>query len=495
LIYGLCLPLALLLGYLLAEPLESSSLAVVVLVLSVLVTPLLMKWYHPALIISWNSAFCLPFLGAPPLWMGLVVLGLIFMMLSICVDPKRQWFNGKPVAWSLIILGAVILMTALLTGGVGLRVLGSTTYGGRKYVYIAVAIAGYFVLTSQRVPKSRAVIFASLFFLAGATSLIGDFVSRLNGKLSAVSFFVYANAGGPSTGPSVIANGLERYLGLVGMSNAACLFLLSRYGLKGILDLTKPWRLALVILFLAAGLLAGYRSFIGCLILTFAVAFFVEGLHRTRHLFFAVVLGGLCLAGLAAYATRLPLSVQRSLSFLPIEINPVAANSASGSLEWRFEMWKEMAADIPRYMLKGKGYVIDPNELFFSVQNAQQGFDLPAEWAIVAGDYHNGPLSILIPFGVWGALAFGWFLYVSIRLLYRNCIYCDPVLLTINRALFACFVARALFFVFFVGGLHGDLPYFISVVGLAVCLNREPPQAEVPAPDKPGFLRSAFSDI
>jgi hypothetical protein len=467
----------------------------VVLVLSVLLTPLLMKWYHSALIIFWNSAFCLPLVGAPPLWIGLVLLGMIFMMLSICVDPRRQWLNKNPVAWSLIGLGVVILATALLTGGVGLRILGSTTYGGKKYIYIAVAIAGYFVLTSQRVPKSRAVIFASLFFLSSATSLIGDFVSRFSGKLSALGYFVSGNAGGASVGPGVIASGLERYSGLVGVSNAACLFLLSRFGLKGILDLTKPWRLALVFLFFAAGLLAGYRSFIGALLLTFVVAFFVEGLHRTRYLFLAVVMGGLCLAGLAAYATRLPLSIQRSLSFLPIEISPVAANSAVSSLEWRIEMWKDLAMDVPRYLLKGKGYVIDPNDLFFSAQNAGQGFDLPAEWAIVAGDYHNGPLSILIPFGIWGAIAFGWFLYVSIRLLYRNCKKCDPALLSINRALFACFVVRAVFFVFLVGGLHGDLPYFISIVGLAICLNSAPAQVDESASEKPGHLRSAFSDI
>jgi hypothetical protein len=52
LIYGLCLLLALLLGDVLAEPLESTSLAVVVLVLSVMVTPLLMTWYDSTIALS-----------------------------------------------------------------------------------------------------------------------------------------------------------------------------------------------------------------------------------------------------------------------------------------------------------------------------------------------------------------------------------------------------------------------------------------------------------
>ena len=40
LIYALCLPLAVLIGYFLAEPLESGSIAIVVFVMSVLCLPL-----------------------------------------------------------------------------------------------------------------------------------------------------------------------------------------------------------------------------------------------------------------------------------------------------------------------------------------------------------------------------------------------------------------------------------------------------------------------
>ena len=44
LIMALCLPLAVILGYFLAEPLDSGSLGVVVFVLVVLSVPILMKW-------------------------------------------------------------------------------------------------------------------------------------------------------------------------------------------------------------------------------------------------------------------------------------------------------------------------------------------------------------------------------------------------------------------------------------------------------------------
>lgn len=496
LIYGLCLPLALLLGYLLAEPLESSSLAVVVLVLSVLLMPLLMKWYHPALVLSWNSTFYIPLLsGSPPAWVCLVGLGMAFMVLSMCVDSRQRRFAGAgQAARPLIALGVVAFVTALLTGGIGLRVLGSSAYGGKKFVFIVVAIAGYFVMTSQRIPKNRAMLFVCLFFLSGATSLISMLAASAGGKLDALYYLITPGQGANAELGS-FGTGMIRRGEWTGVSAAVCLFLLARFGIKGILDISKPWRLLLVLFFLSAGLLGGFRSFFGCLLLTFGIAFVVEGLHKTRYLFVALMSGALCLAGLAVFATKLPLSVQRSISFLPIEVSPLAADSATGTVEWRVDMWKVLVQDVPRYFFKGKGYLIDPGELYFSFQNADQGFDLPAEWAIVAGDYHNGPLSVIIPFGIWGILALGWFFYVCIRLLYRYAKYGDPELQTINRALFACFVARVFFFTFLVGGLSADLPYFVSVIGLAISLNGEPPQPDLARVENTGVVRSAFADI
>jgi hypothetical protein len=64
LIFALCLPLAVLLGYLLAEPMDLSSLATIVLVLGVLSVPVLMPWYHPLLILTWNAAISLSFCPA-----------------------------------------------------------------------------------------------------------------------------------------------------------------------------------------------------------------------------------------------------------------------------------------------------------------------------------------------------------------------------------------------------------------------------------------------
>src|SRR6266404_3369398 len=88
LIMGLCLPLAVLLGYFLAEPLESGSIAVVVMVLAVFCVPALMKWHHPLLVLSWNVALLPIFLpGAPPVWVLVAMASILFAVLNRSVDP------------------------------------------------------------------------------------------------------------------------------------------------------------------------------------------------------------------------------------------------------------------------------------------------------------------------------------------------------------------------------------------------------------------------
>src|SRR5882762_8457848 len=88
LIMALCLPLAVLIGYFLAEPMESGSLAVVVFVMFVLAVPLLMKWHHPMLVLGWNTTMAFAFMpGQPYAWMLLAGTGLLFAVLNRSVNP------------------------------------------------------------------------------------------------------------------------------------------------------------------------------------------------------------------------------------------------------------------------------------------------------------------------------------------------------------------------------------------------------------------------
>jgi hypothetical protein len=123
-------------------------------------------------------------------------------------------------------------------------------------------------------------------------------------------------------------------------------------------------------------------------------------------------------------------------------------------------------------LIKGKGYGLSPDELFMTWESSARGYVGSAEIALVAGDYHSGPLSLIIPFGIFGVLAFVWFLGASLKFMYHSYRYGDPELRQINTFLLAYFVVRIFHYFFIFGSVHSDLFVFTGLVGLSVSLNR-----------------------
>jgi hypothetical protein len=112
----------------------------------------------------------------------------------------------------------------------------------------------------------------------------------------------------------------------------------------------------------------------------------------------------------------------------------------------------------------------------------------------LAGDYHNGPLSLIIPFGIWGVLAFLWFLGASFKVLRANYKYGDPELRKENTLLMCYFIAKAIMFVFVFGGFHSDLFVFVGLVGFSISLNRGVAKPE-PVVEQPRVVFNRFRPL
>src|SRR5689334_1425739 len=69
-IFVFCVPLAILLGFMLATPLDRTALVVVLGVFLLLLTPILLTTHHIFLILMWNAYIDVYFLpGQPYMWM------------------------------------------------------------------------------------------------------------------------------------------------------------------------------------------------------------------------------------------------------------------------------------------------------------------------------------------------------------------------------------------------------------------------------------------
>jgi len=314
--YGACGVVALLLGYLLATPTAFTSLAGLALVLGILAFPLLMRWHHPALLLTWNAALVAGVLpGQPSFGVLMAGISLFFHFLNRSLHRETAGQHVGSVAWALLFLTAVVLVTAKLTGGIAARAFGSDLWGAKRYLGVVGAVIGYFALVSRPIPADRAKLWVSLFFLSGATAAISNLIFMAGPAF----YFLYLIF--PTESVFLQANTQDNLTRLPGISWAALsvfFFMLARFGIRGLFDLARPWRLAALVGVCALSLLGGYRTAVVIITLIFAAQFYLEGLFRTR-LFWAL-LAGLFLGGALLVATvdRLPLSVQRSLSFLQI---------------------------------------------------------------------------------------------------------------------------------------------------------------------------------
>ncbi len=485
-IYGLCLPLAIYLGYVVANPMDRMSLAVVVTVAALPLIPVLLKWHHLLLIVSWNMSMVLFFVqGSPYLWMAMTAISLLLTILQQILRRDVVFASVPSITWSLLFLAFVIFLTAKLTGGIGIRSFGGSSYGGKRYVQLFCAIAGYFAITAYRIPKERALLYTALYFLGTLSLIIGSLAPWMPGGLH----FLFALF--PVDNMTALSGGATENMRLGGVTFASVgllCFILARHGMRGLfsigeqwrflpvqfkggLGVNQPWRILFFLAIAGVGLAGGYRSVPIMFIMVFSGLFFFEKLYRTNLAPILFVAGLLFAAVSLPFVQQMPLMMQRSLSFLPIEVNPLAKSGAEDSSDWRIKIWQEVVPTIPQYLIVGKGYGMDAraNEMSEAFRDFESSDD--GSGAIAASDFHNGPLSLIIPLGIFGVIAFLWFLFASIKTLINNYRYGEPENRQINTFLLAYFLTKTLFFFAVFGSFQNELAVFVGLIALSVSIN------------------------
>jgi hypothetical protein len=264
---------------------------------------------------------------------------------------------------------------------------------------------------------------------------------------------------------------MVRLAGFTFAGMGICQFILCRFGIRGLLTLERPFRMLALIAALFLTLLGGFRSGLLTIAILITLMFFLEGLHRTRvaiAAFLGIVLCGVLVVPLAR---KMPLSVQRALAVLPIELNPIAKRDAFASAEWRMNMWKLLVPDIPKYLLLGKGSSVNPTDMYLVAEAQRRGHAQGFASSMVAGDYHSAPLSLIIQFGIWGVIAFVWFCVASVRYMYSAYRDGPPALKRYNTFLLALFITNLICFCSILGTFADQFCIFTGIVGFSVSLN------------------------
>ena len=475
--YAVCIPLAILMGYIMTEvgnrP-DYSNLFVIGLVVAVLASPIFIKWYYPIMVFGLGCPmYCFFLKGNPPLLQVVVIIGFTLAIIERAVNSERRFIKASAMTWPLLFTLAMAITTAELTGGIGLKTLGGDVGGGKKYLTLFIGIAMFFALTSRRIPKEKRTLYVAFLFLSGAPAFISDLFPVLPAPLN------YINLLFP---PSSIHNdGTEFSLGTTRLgafsTTASCVanYLLARYGLRGIIDGQHPRRLVMFGAAMLLTTLGGFRLTVISFAEVIIFLFFMEGLHRTRLLLACVLGGTLFFAVMIPFANKMPYTLQRSISFLPLNFDSAAVNDADGSKKWREQIWADTWPKVPQYLLLGKGYALHAEDFALmgggAFEGVGSGFDHSLEGLAISMDYHNGPLSTLMPFGVWGMISYLWVALATIFVLFRNYRYGEQEIKPVNLYLFAMSLNHFIGYFFLFGSYADDIGEFAKLTGFSIALN------------------------
>jgi hypothetical protein len=508
-VYAICVPLAIIIGFMLTNPLDVQSLGFIGVLAALLVFPLLMKWHYHLLVFSWSAPITLFFLpGHPSLFIAMVMTSLSISVVERILNREKHFVPTARVKWSLLALLAVVFVTAKLTGGFGFRSLGSDVYGGKKYATLIIGILSFFAITAQPIPREKANLYVLLYCAGGFFNFISDLFTLVPSPLHFIFLLFPANSGIlDAMGNYEMDWRSARLGGISGTAGAVFMWMLFRHGIRNIFLAGKLQRPVIFCLAFALIFLGGYRSAIFGAVVTFGVLFFMEKLYRTRlmlPLVLAGIAGGVALVPLAPH---LPYTFQRALASLPLNIDKEARMSAEGSTEWRLLMWQAILPQLPGHLLLGKGYAFSAqtyNEVLTqdSAFSAYQVLDASQQGLAVAGDYHSGPISVVLSFGIWGVLTWLWFWAAGYWVLWRNYRFGDPAIPQLNRYLFVAYVLGCIGFLFIFGDIVNSVSAFTGIIGMSLALNhgvsrpRPQPKASpvatsprLPIPARPAFQR------
>lgn len=333
---------------------------------------------------------------------------LLYAMKGVPPLSAFNWYDG------FMILNVLYLTTVYLRNPAGLLRFQTEIIGARPYTAVLIAILAYWVLQHVTLtPRQKYLIpvLASVGALGGAfLSIITAFLPGLGARL----YPFYSGVTAP----------VEEVVADPGTEGTNRLIYLSKYG-QALGPLLVAWRNPIQLLIfvnpiysllfysaLAAIAASGFRSYFAHIVALCAVStYFRSGLSGLVRVGLAGFLTLGVLIGAQESGFDLPLSVQRTLSFLPGSWDPVAVEDAHNSSEWRFEMWRQ-ALTTERYIRNkifgdGFGYRMGDLAGFIHMGGMNKaGTDAIQEYFLVIGAYHSGPVSTIRTVGYFGLLLF-----------------------------------------------------------------------------------------
>ncbi len=465
---GVALAAATLLGYFLA----SDAYFAFITTLAVLLLALLPYHSQIAVVLSistFGAAFIVPFFpGRPYLWEMSALLGWSGMVVTVAMRRFKSDSGAiiRENGWLFFgLIGyCAVLVATMMYRGVGFRIFGGDTMGGRFYFQQLVCAIFPFLIISIRPDEKLLTRLIILQFLLSSTFLVSDFaMSYAPQQLYPLFQFFEVTGDSSFHARKAMVSEMRRFQSLMLTGQGLLLLFLVFYKIRDFLSEKGVYLLPLVTVVLSFSLLGGYRILLIFMFIIVLVTAYAQRIYTVRNV---LLMGGgliMGLAGLYLVADQLPIAAQRAVSFLPgISIQQVALDDGSGTIATRTMMREIGLKMIPDYFWVGRGFSIAATE-DYSVLYDPTGVTAHAN----QGRFYNGFIGLMVNTGVFGTLFMAVILFAGSRIAWRvikavRFLGVEDTFLRICSIMGGFWVSSVVIFLF----LHGDSEYAMKTFSL-----------------------------
>jgi len=430
--------------------------------------------------IGWYLTGRLPWLPVPFTVRDLCFMVVIFFFTLFFATRALPWKRKLSGLDFLIYINLAYLAIVYARNPVGFWAMQSSMVGGRPYFEIALSVGAFIVLSRVQITDIIARVFPLFFIIPAWFVAILDVIGRLFPQTAYPLSMIYSGIGARTVVGEFQEDAQLGETRMTGMQNAgisSVLALCAKYNPITLISPLYPARVILIAVAFGAIFLSGFRSALLFATVVFVLSALLRG--QLKDLWVAggvVVLAAMVLISLQGSVLQLPRTMQRALSWLPGDWDPVAVADAEGSSQWRFEMWAWAWNDerILRNKTWGQGFglSIDDMNLIANSLIAGKGADTllggsDRENFMITGSFHSGPLSTIKFIGVVGlCLYYPLMCYMAV-IAWRVCKRARGT----KAFTLALFVGLPIIyepfnFIVIFGGLDGNYPQLLFWAGL-----------------------------
>lgn len=417
---------------------------------------------------TFSAALIVPFVpGRPFVWEVAALLGwsgvVVLTMLRRFPDDFRTTLRRNRWIYLGVLVYCLTLLFLMDQRGFGLRVLGSgAAMGGRAYLQQLVCAIFPLLFAMLRLEEKTLVRLLMIQWLLSTTYVISDFAFTFGGGAASLLYFLELPADAINFEGQAYQFGIRRFQSFQFAGLGLMFFLLARYPLKDFFGRRGWWLLPTFLGIFGASLLSGHRTIVFFITGTLVMLAIAQRFFTARTLILGPLIASLTLLLVYTQADRLPLAVQRAISFLPgIQIDPVAAADAAKTVEARKWLRHAGLQIIPQYLWVGRGFTryadihlapLDPDGVTVHIQQ---------------GVFYNGFIGLMVNTGLSGTVGMGLVILGGTLLALRvlklvRTLGPDLILCRVASILGGFWVVSVLFFLF----IHGDAEFALKSFAL-----------------------------